>query len=140
MPGSIVKSMKLIKLLMLAIALLGSAATSTAWADRGHRVHHGRSGAHVGLYLGLPLTWPYFSAPYDPYYPYGPYYYSPYYRYGMPVQPAQPQVYIEQPQAQEQSPAQNYWYFCSNPKGYYPYVKQCSSSWVQVTPQPPPGN
>ena len=31
-----------------------------------------------------------------------------------------------------QSSAAQYWYYCSNPAGYYPYVSQCSSSWQTV--------
>lgn len=28
--------------------------------------------------------------------------------------------------------AQFYWYYCKNPSGYYPYVKQCPSGWMKV--------
>ena len=33
-----------------------------------------------------------------------------------------------------------YWYYCQNPAGYYPYVQQCSMPWqpVPATPPPPP--
>lgn len=141
MAGSIVKSLKSIKLLTLAIALLGAMATSTAWAQRvhhgGHGHHHWRGGASVGLYFGAPLAWPYLYSPYYPYsyYPYYSPYYGPYYRSDILVQGAQSPEFVEQGQAS----AQNYWYFCSNPKGYYPYVKDCPPGWVQVTPQPPAG-
>jgi hypothetical protein len=32
------------------------------------------------------------------------------------------------------------WYYCDNPKGYYPYVASCGVAWreVPVTPPPPP--
>jgi hypothetical protein len=30
------------------------------------------------------------------------------------------------------------WYYCANPKGYYPYIPQCSSDW-QPVPATPPG-
>jgi hypothetical protein len=28
----------------------------------------------------------------------------------------------------------NYWYYCDNPKGYYPYVRECSSAWQPIKP------
>jgi hypothetical protein len=31
-----------------------------------------------------------------------------------------------------QSGASQYWYYCSSPAGYYPYVNQCSVSWQTV--------
>ncbi len=30
-----------------------------------------------------------------------------------------------------------YWYYCSNPAGYYPYVQQCRGPWQPVAPTPP---
>jgi hypothetical protein len=39
--------------------------------------------------------------------------------------------------AQQQQTQSSYWYYCPNPQGYYPYVQQCSSSWMQVVPQTP---
>ncbi len=30
----------------------------------------------------------------------------------------------------------NDWYYCSNPEGYYPYVKNCPDGWLPVAPQP----
>jgi hypothetical protein len=132
--GFIVKSLKSIKLLVLVTALLGAMATGTAWAQHHGGGHHGgghHGGGHwhgsVGLYFGAPL-WPYYGAPYYPY-SYYPYYYP----YAVPA--AQSPAYVEQGQA----PSQNYWYFCSNPKGYYPYVNECPPGWAQVTPTPPPG-
>jgi hypothetical protein len=45
-----------------------------------------------------------------------------------------PTVYVEPAQ-----PApQNFWYYCTNPAGYYPYVKNCTVPWMQVVPTPPP--
>jgi hypothetical protein len=31
-----------------------------------------------------------------------------------------------------------YWYYCQNPAGYYPYVQRCGSPWQPVPPTPPP--
>ena len=51
------------------------------------------------------------------------------------VQPA-PVTYVEQaPAAQAQAPA-SYWYYCSDSRAYYPYVKDCPGGWQRVSPQP----
>jgi hypothetical protein len=62
-----------------------------------------------------------------PYYPY-PVYIPP----AVAVQPAPPPVYSGAP------PTQN-WYFCNNPRGYYPYVRSCRGPWRPV-PVTPPGS
>ena len=48
-----------------------------------------------------------------------------------------PTEYIQQPQAAPAPPNldPNFWYYCQNPAGYYPYVQACSA-WQQVTPTP----
>ena len=43
----------------------------------------------------------------------------------------EPPVYTP-PQTQEQ----NYWYYCQDPPGYYPYVQQCPGGWQTVVPPP----
>ena len=52
----------------------------------------------------------------------------------------QPPVVVEQPAPvyQEQSPqaAQQFWYYCQDPAGYYPYVKECPRGWQPVSPTP----
>ena len=30
-----------------------------------------------------------------------------------------------------------YWAYCQNPEGYYPYVQECLGGWVPVVPAPP---
>ena len=120
--------MKCINSAVLLFILFGVAASEPAWAARGHHVG-GRGRAHVGVFIGAPLLWPYYPGPYYPgsYYP-GPYYYPP-----AVAVPSSPPVYVEQ----EPLSPQQYWYFCNRPQGYYPYVKQCPSGWQQVMPQPP---
>lgn len=57
-------------------------------------------------------------------------------------------TYIEQPQyapapqsGLSQAPSDpNFWYYCRNPSGYYPYVRECAGAWQKVTPTPPPRN
>jgi hypothetical protein len=51
-------------------------------------------------------------------------------------------VFIQQdPSAQGASVGgtapQAYWYYCTSPAGYYPYVQACSNAWVPVIPQGP---
>lgn len=112
--------------------LVGSILCANAWAAPGHGHghghhfgHHHHGGAHVGLFFGAPpLFW------HDDWHDYGPYWYDPpYYRYNLV--PAQPPVYIERGAAG----AKPLWYFCSDPQGYYPYVKQCSTDWRPVAPE-----
>jgi len=79
----------------------------------------------------------------------GPYAYSyPYaYRYPSPdaypydyrdpemVIERDPPAYFQQAEGPKQQ--QYYWYYCKNPKGYYPYVKSCPDGWKKVLPAPP---
>ena len=77
-----------------------------------------------------PYSFPYYSYPYYSY----PYYSSPYY-YGWPstIVTSPPDVtYIE---SEPRQPAY-YWYYCTSPKGYYPYVKECPQGWLKVVPEP----
>lgn len=75
----------------------------------------------------------------------GPGWGGPYYSYPYPYYPPSPPVVIQQ-QPQEyiyqQAPApqseQKYWYYCSESKTYYPYVKSCPGGWKKVLPQASP--
>ncbi|HUO44680.1 MAG TPA: hypothetical protein VMT94_07200 [Burkholderiales bacterium] len=128
--------------LMAALVLGGASASAFAQHHGGGGFHggghggwhgggHWHGGGGVGIYFGGPLFWPGY---YDPYYGY-PYYYPP-----VVTVPAEPPTYIEQGQNEAPAPDQNsgYWYYCPDSKTYYPYVKECASSWQQVVPQPPP--
>ncbi len=89
---------------------------------------HGHGHSSFGVFIG-PGWWGY---PYPYYYPYYPYYSYPYpYYYTPPTIPQQQYEYVE-------PEAPSYWYFCQNPKGYYPYVKQCPKGWLKVVPKPVP--
>ena len=91
---------------------------------------HGGGGVIVG-----PGFWgPWWYGGGYPYYPY-PYYSDPYYAAPPVAVQQDPSVYIQQSQSQPQQP--NYWYYCQDPQGYYPYVQQCSRGWMTVVPQPP---
>ena len=63
--------------------------------------------------------------------PWYPYYYSP---PPVVVQQQQP-VYVEPAPAPQQT---NYWFYCQNPQGYYPYVQQCPAGWMRVVPPSTP--
>jgi hypothetical protein len=136
--------MKSGKSILLAALLFGAASSSVAWAHDGHGHGHGHhSGWGVGIVIGTGFA----SAPYYGYprYYYPPaVYYSPYpstYAYPYPAQvvtvsPPAPPVYIEQAPQAAAPQGSNYWYYCGNPQGYYPYVKSCSMGWQRVAPQP----
>ena len=132
-------SMRNNKLMYLAIALFVILTSSSVWA---HSHHH----SHFSIGLGYYGPGFYSGYGYGGYgfggYGFGyPFYYPPSYYYPPTViVPTTPPVYIQQQQAQPAQPAQpqtNYWYYCQNPDGYYPYVKSCPGGWLQVAPQPP---
>jgi hypothetical protein len=87
---------------------------------RGGYHHHGGPRVFIGGYYGFPY-----------YYSYGYYpkvFVQPPYSYAIP----EPPVYSESAQPY-------YWYYCNDPKGYYPYVTSCPGGWAKVVPTPPPG-
>lgn len=109
--------------LTLSVILLGATASAPVLAD------HGGGRVHFGVVIGAPF--------YPWYYP--PYYYSPYYYPPAVVTvPATPPTYVERGGSQA-APAQqqSYWYYCTESKTYYPYVKECPGGWQRVVPQPP---
>ncbi len=117
--------------------LLLAAIVPASDADANHR--HWRP--RVGVYIGGPIWWG------SPFYHPNPYWYAPppVYYSSPPVvysSPPAPTVYVEQtpaasaPAPQAAAPAANFWYFCRDPEGYYPYVKECKSQWEPVAPQP----
>jgi len=128
-------------LLLVLLALF----TSTSAVARGHGGGHwgGGGGHHHGFggFYGPSIG--FYSGPGFGYgYVFGQPYYAPYYSYPPVVTiqpPGPPPVYIErqdQPVTNPQPQAAAYWYYCRNPEGYYPYVKQCLGTWQQVSPQP----
>ncbi len=84
----------------------------------GHRNHYG----NLGFYFNAPI----YSYPRQ----------SPYYPPTVITVPATPLVYIRQPLVAQRYP-ENYWYYCNNPEGYYPHIKDCRSNWKQVKSTPP---
>ena len=102
---------KLLLLLVLALAAMGVAETASA-----------RGGFHGGVYIGGPVWGPGWGPGYYP----PPYYYPPPV-YVQPVAPLPPPVYVEQQN-------DDFWYYCAQPKAYYPYVKECPAGWMKVVP------
>jgi hypothetical protein len=56
------------------------------------------------------------------------------------VAPSYPAPVVVEPapvhQEQPQTAARQYWYYCQDPAGYYPYVKECPRGWQPVSPTP----
>lgn len=95
---------------------------------------HGPGRVYFGprVYIGPGYWWPrpwWGPGWWGPAYPY-PYSYSP------PVVVQQPPVSVQPPPAPEES---QYWYYCQDPQGYFPYVRQCPQGWMKVVPPAPPG-
>ena len=111
----------------LALVLLCGLAANQASA------HGFRHGYYHGFRPGFSFSFgPGFYRPY--YYPY----YSPFYSYSPPAivtVPVSPPVYVERG-GSAPSQESGYWYYCNNPEGYYPYVKQCPNGWTKVPPRP----
>lgn len=114
--------------------------------------HHGWHGGYrslgVGVYYGPGFgywgVWNYgwglgYGVPYPYAYPYAagyPFAYAPVVINSTPVA----QTYIQQePLAetaiQPAAPVPNFWFYCTQPAGYFPYVQSCSQPWITVTPQ-----
>ena len=100
--------------------------------SNGHGVVVARSGFnhfhhfHNGVaFVGVGGWW----WPPPPYY-YPPAYYPPAY-YPPAYYPQAAPAYGNPPDAGQ------VWYYCDNPQGYYPYIKECPGGWQQVAPQPP---
>ena len=98
---------------------------------------YGFGGYGLGLGLGLGYGLGYYGYGWGP-----PYYYPPYYTsLSATVVPPAPLVYIQRPDTIPSTSApvlqSNYWYYCENPEGYYPEVKECTEGWLQVAPRPP---
>jgi hypothetical protein len=118
--------------------------------NRGHS--HYNLGIGFGGFYGPVLFGPgffgsgYYNYPSYPYsyryrYPGAYYYPRSYYSSPSIIAPSAPVIYIqrETPATSQAQPVQtSYWYYCRNPEGYYPYIKQCPEGWLQVAPQPTP--
>ena len=64
------------------------------------------------------------------------------YFYPAPIYPfptyVPPAIVVQQaPPVPTGLPPAQFWYYCDNPQGYYPYVAACSGPWRQVPVGPP---
>jgi hypothetical protein len=75
---------------------------------------HGRHAGRFGWWWFAGGSWFFYPAPIYPY----PDYVS--------------QTYYDEPGADYG----NYWYYCRDPRGYYPYVQHCNGPWEPVPTQP----
>jgi hypothetical protein len=142
--------MNVLKPLAAAAVLIAAMATAAPADAHGYYGYRGYwyGGPAVRFYYGGPLWWG------GGYY-YGPPYGSPYGYAPVPpvvVSPPSPPVYIERdqepapvpsapapsaPAAPSAAPATQWWYLCSNPRGAYPYVRECPGGWERVPALPP---
>jgi hypothetical protein len=97
--------------------------------------HHGGWG-HGGYYGGLGMFGLGYGMGYYGGFPYGGY--GGYYNYPSTIVtvPVTPPVYIQQTPPANQQYQSGYWYYCTNPEGYYPYIRECLTRWQQVAPRP----
>ena len=119
-------------------------------ARPGHGGHPGYGGWHggywgprIGFYYGGPGYWGGWPGAWAAW----PFAWDAAYAYGYSAAPmivydtAQPQSFIQQEPpagvAAQAAPEASYWYYCTQPAGYFPYVKDCSQAWLKVVPQAP---
>jgi hypothetical protein len=81
----------------------------------GHWVHDSHRG-HLGWWWVVAGIWYFYPTPIYPY-----------------PDPYEPPVTVPPPSVYPQ-----FWYYCTSPAGYYPYVPQCSTAWQKVPATPPP--
>lgn len=119
----------------------GAAGTRGRTGFRGGNFGRGFYGRGVfggGFGAGLVLD-PAFDWRFGPFF--GPYNYGLYYPYAY----AEPPIVVPPPPAPGVAPApavpdSQYWYYCSNPPGYFPYIGQCQVPWQTVPPGTAPTN
>ncbi len=112
--------MKNIAFILVAVMTMLMASSVTSHAHGGH--------FRAGVWIG-PGWWPA--------YPYYPGYVQPYYVSPPVAIREAPEEYIQQESSQAPE-GTNYWYYCRNPKGYYPHIKRCPDGWLKVAPSPAP--
>ena|SRR5215469_596900 len=83
---------------------------------RGGQWFHGDHGGRGGWWWIVDGNWYFYPAPVYPY-----------------PDPYVPPVVMPAPQP---TPAPQYWYYCPNPAGYYPYVPACPTNWMAVPASP----
>lgn len=100
-------------------------------------------GPRVGVYYGGPGYWGGWPGAWGAW----PGVWAASYAYPYNVAPMvinsapQTQLFMQQEPAAivspQVTPELSYWYYCTQPAGYFPYVKDCSEPWLKVVPQAP---
>jgi hypothetical protein len=94
---------------------------------RGGYWHRGWYGPRYGWWWVVPSAgYYYYNAPIYPY--------PDYYRPSTAIIEHDSDAMYAPPQG---VPQQQYWYYCRDPDGYYPYVAECRGEWRQVPVTPP---
>jgi hypothetical protein len=137
--------MRALKVFVACAALLAGVVSATPADAHGYYGYRGYwYGPSVRFYYGGPFWWGggYYASPPYGYWPYG---YAP---PPVVVSPPSPPVYIERDQEPAPAPSApaaappaagtQWWYLCANPRGAYPYVRECPGGWERV-PAIPPG-
>jgi hypothetical protein len=78
---------------------------------------HGRRGGRSGWWWWTGGGWYFYAAPVYPY----------------------PDYVSETVYDEPSEDSGDYWYYCRNPRGYYPYVQTCRGQWEPVPAQPDAG-
>jgi hypothetical protein len=147
-----IKYSKFLLVILLAVIGQSNALADRAWHGDIHHFHerdfaHWRGGHWFHGWYGGRYTWWWIAG--GMWYPYP----APVMPYPDPYQP--PVVVVQpapnadanvtstaplaQPPAAVPPPAApQYWYHCSNPEGYYPYISQCQGGWQKVPAGAPP--
>jgi hypothetical protein len=121
------------KIICTLLAVAGFSLMTSLPAYAWHGGHGGyREHGHFSGSIWIGPVWGPWSVPAYPLY-YNPYYATP------PVVVQQPSdEYVQQPAPQSEETGS--WYYCQDPEGYYPYVKQCPNGWLKVAPSPAPAD
>lgn len=109
--------------LMILLAML----LAVPWSSEAGHGHNGHTRVFIGgsFWCGPPAYWG--PAPWGP----------RYYYHGAPVYYGPPPMYVPPPQVyvQREPTDSDYWYYCDNPQGFYPYIRSCPGGWMKVIPE-----
>lgn len=83
--------------------------------------HRGWYGPRFGWWWVVGPSWYYYPAPVYPY-----------------PNPYVPPVVVQTAPAKPGPAPEQYWYYCTGARKYYPYVSECPGGWQQVPVTPPP--
>jgi hypothetical protein len=109
----------------------------------GGRWHHDWHGGRFGWWWDIGGVWYFYP---EPVYPYPTYVTNEVFIDPVPPPPAivvappppppPPAPVVVQVAPQPTAPPPQFWYYCDNPAGYYPYVASCSTPWREVPATP----